>query len=355
VKKTSVLILYSLPAPFFSNGTPDTIGQESVLSRLQAVQQALCSLGYPVQTLEAKGEISLLLKRIRSAKADVVFNLCEEFLGRTRLEMNLAALLELLDIPFTGSSALVLGLSQDKGKTKSILAQHGIPTPAYRVWQPGLDGLLKGLQFPLIIKPLREDASLGIDNDAFIRDEKALKQRVHKIFHGYRQPALVEEYIEGRELNISILGNKDPRVLPISEIDFSSMPPGWPKICGYAAKWVEGSQEFSFTVPRCPAPLSQKIEKKLKEVSLLSYRVMECRDYARVDIRLSPQGIPYVLEINANPDISPDAGMTRSAQMAGFTYPEFISYIVELGRARITPSPSHRRHARVPPGRKSRV
>ena len=121
--------------------------------------------------------------------------------------MNIAALLELLDIPFTGSSALVLGLSQDKGKTKSILAHGGIPTPAYCVWQPGMDRRLSGLRFPLIIKPLLEDASLGIDNDAYIPDEKTLKQQVQKVHQGYGQ-VLVEEYIEGRELNVSILGNK---------------------------------------------------------------------------------------------------------------------------------------------------
>jgi D-alanine-D-alanine ligase len=334
MKKPSILILYSLPAPFLPNGAPDIIGQESVLSRLHAVQEALRSLGYPVQTLEARGELSTFLKKIRSARADLIFNLCEEFLGRTRLEMNVAALLELMDIPFTGSSALVLGLSQDKGKTKSLLASHGIPTPAYRVWQPGMDGLLSGLQFPLIIKPLREDASLGIDNDAFILDEKTLKQQVRKIYQGYGQPALVEEYVEGRELNVSILGNEDPQVLPISEIDFSSMPPELPKICGYAAKWVESSQEFAYTVPRCPTPLPRRIEKEVKKVSLAAYRIMECRDYARVDIRLSPRGIPHVLEINANPDISPDAGMTRSAKTAGFTYPEFIGHIVELSWSR---------------------
>jgi D-alanine-D-alanine ligase len=334
MKEPSVLVLYSLPAPLLPNGSLDIIGQESVLSRLQAVQEALGSLGYPVQTLEARGELSAFLKKIRSARADLIFNLCEEFLGRTRLEMNVAALLELLDIPFTGSSALALGLSQDKGKTKSLLAFHGIPTPAYRVWQPGMDGLLSGWRFPLIVKPLREDASLGIDNDAFILDKKTLQQQVQKIYQGYEQPVLIEEYIEGRELNVSILGNEDPQVLPISEIDFSSMPPGRPKICGYAAKWVESSQEFAYTVPRCPARLSPRIEKKVRKVSLEAYRVMECRDYARVDIRLSPRGIPYVLEINANPDISPDAGMTRSARTAGYTYAEFISHIVELSWAR---------------------
>lgn len=334
MKEPAVLILYSLPAPFFPDGTPDIFGQESVLSRLSAVQQALISSGYPVQSLEAQGDLAALLKKIRVSKTDLVFNLCEEFLGRTRLEMNIAALLELLDIPFTGSSALALGLSQDKGKTKSLLAHQGLPTPAYCVWQPGMDRLLSELRFPLIIKPLREDASLGIDNEAFIPDEKTLKQRVQKIYRGYGQPVLVEEYIDGRELNVSILGNESPQALPISEIDFSSMPPGLPRICSYAAKWVENSPEFSSTVPRCPASLSSPLEKKVKEVSLAAYRIMECRDYARVDIRLSPQGIPYVLEVNANPDISQDAGMTRSAKTAGFTYTEFIARIVEISWAR---------------------
>jgi D-alanine-D-alanine ligase len=347
MKKISVLILYSLPAPFFPDGSPDIIGQESVLFRLQAVQEALLSLGFSVQTLEARGELPTLARKIRSAKGDLVFNLCEEFLGRSRLEMNVAALLELLDISFTGSSALALGLSQDKGKTKSLLASQGIPTPAFRVWQPGMDRSLSGLRFPLIIKPLREDASLGIDNEAFILDEKTLKQRVQKIYQGYGQPALVEEYIEGRELNVSILGNEEPRVLPISEIDFSSMPPGLPRICGYSAKWVETSQEYAHTVPLCPAQLSPQIEKKVEKNALEAYRIMECRDYARVDIRLSPRGIPYVLEVNPNPDISPDAGMTRSAKAAGFTYAELMGRIVELCWAR-SETPYRGRSPRIP-------
>ena len=346
MKEPSVLILYSLPAPFFPDGSPDIFGQESVLSRLNAVKQALLSSGYAVQTLEVRGDLAVLLKKIHSAKIDLVFNLCEEFLGRTRLEMNIAALLELLDIPFTGSSALVLGLSQDKGKTKSILAHAGIPTPAYCVWQPKKDRLLSGLRFPLIIKPLLEDASLGIDNDAYIPDERTLKQQVQKVHQGYGQ-VLVEEYIEGRELNVSILGNEKPQVLPISEIDFSSLPPGLPRICSYAAKWVENSREFSSTVPCCPTSLPAKVEEEVKRVSLEAYRIMDCRDYARVDIRLSAEGTPYVLEINANPDISPDAGMTRSAKTAGYAYPEFIARIVELSWTRDGFLPSRSRSRRA--------
>jgi D-alanine-D-alanine ligase len=334
MRKASVLILFSLPTAFFPDGSPDPFGQESVLSRLQAVEEALRSLGHSVKRLEPKGNLSSFLIKLLESRVDLVFNLCEEFLGQTQLEMNVAALLEMMGIPFTGSSALTLGLSQDKGKTKSILAHHGIPTPSYRVWLPGDDDLLSDLQFPLIVKPLREDASLGIDNDALVWDQNALQQQMQKVYRLHGQAALIEEYIEGRELNVSILGNEPPQILPISEIDFSTMPSHLPKICGYASKWVESSLEFTHTLPRCPALLPSQIEEKVINISLSAYRIMDCRDYARVDIRLSPAGIPYVLEVNANPDISPDAGMTRSARIAGFTYPEFIARILELVQAR---------------------
>jgi D-alanine-D-alanine ligase len=259
MSKPSVLILYSLPHPFYPNGSPDPIGRRSVRSRLQAVQKALVSLGYGVQTLEAKDRLPVLLQGILATKVDLVFNLCEEFFGHTRLEMNIAALLELLGIPFTGSSALVLGLSQDKAKTKALLAHHKIPTPFYRVWHPGRDDVLEGLPFPLIVKPLCEDASLGIDNDSFVQDEEALEKQVRKIHQAYGPSVLVEEFIAGRELNVSILGNEKPLVLPISEIDFSSLPPGLPRICGYSAKWEEKSEEFCNTVPRCPAVFAPSV------------------------------------------------------------------------------------------------
>lgn len=333
----SILILYSLPHPFLPDGSVDVFGPKSVLNRLQAVKEALVSLGYSVKAMEMKEDLSPLVGRILRSGAELIFNLCEEFRGQSRLEMNVAALLELLNIPFSGSSSLVLGLSQDKGKTKSILAHHGVPTPAYAVWPPEEPPSTAHLQFPLIVKPLKEDASLGIDNDALVKDSASLLRQAEKIHRLHHQPALVEEYIEGRELNVSILGNEVPQVLPISEIDFSTLPPHLPRICGYEAKWVETTPEFSHTVPLCPAPLPPKLEKRVREVALRSYRLMDCRDYARVDIRLSPDGIPYVLEINANPDISPDAGMPRSASAAGLAYPQLIGRIAELALSRSQP------------------
>lgn len=339
-KKTAVLILYSFP--FFPDGSPDLLGVNSVKGRLSAVAEALRSRGYEVSSLEVQANLPNLIKEILSFQPDVIFNLCEEFAGKTSLEMNVAAILELLNIPFTGSSAFVLGLTQDKGKTKSILANLGIPTPPYQIWYPGEKENALKLKFPLIVKPLKEDASLGINNDSFVQEENSLKRQVQIIHQKFEQPALLEEYIEGRELNVSIIGNEEPQVLPISEIDFSSLPPELPKICGYAAKWEENSPEFRHTLPICPALLPPEIEEEVVRLSLRVYKIMECRDYARVDIRLSPEGIPYILEVNANPDISPDAGLIRSAKVAGITYSDFIAQIVEMARARqaqISPFP----------------
>lgn len=333
----SILLLYSFPLIFMPDGSPDRAVQESVLSRLQSVEDALHHLGYSTKRLEATGNLLELIQEIHPGRGDLVFNLCEEFLGCSQLEMNVAALLELLQVPFTGSSSLTLGLTQDKGKTKTLLAACGIPTPAFRVWQPQDRIQVDGMRFPLIVKPLLEDASLGIDNEAFVQDEKALAHQIQKTYQAHNQPILIEEYIEGRELNVSLLGADNPEVLPISEIDFSTLPAGLPKICSYAAKWEEESREYISTVPVCPAPLSPPVEKRIKEISLQAYRIMECRDYARVDIRLSPDDIPYVLEVNANPDISTDAGLPRSAKAAGLEYPELIGRIVKIAWSRWKP------------------
>ncbi len=334
MKRPYILVLYSLPLACFTDGTPDPIGRKSSLDRLRTVAGALRSSGYRLRTLEFADDWARVLEKISRSRTDLIFNLCEEFRGHSRLEMNIAALLEMIQMPFTGSSSLVLGLSQDKGKTKSLLADQGIPTPAYVVYEPGSRNFSPSLRYPLIAKPVFEDGSLGIDNDAFVGDERVLRRKVRSIHRSYRQPALVEDFIRGRELNVSIIGNEKPEVLPISEIDFSSMPAGLPKICSYAAKWVEGSREFAHTQPLCPADLKRDIRERVKAVALQSYRILDCRDYARVDIRLSPRGVPYVLEVNANPDISPDSGMVRSAKAAGYSYESFISRIAEFALAR---------------------
>jgi D-alanine-D-alanine ligase len=185
---------------------------------------------------------------------------------------------------------------------------------------------------------MREDASIGIENSSVVYDLESLRQRVATVLKTYNQPSLVEEYIEGRELNVAIIGNEKPVILPISEIDFSKLPPGYPKIVTYNAKWVEGSVEYSGTVGTCPANLEPNIAQQVREVALKAYLLMDVRDFARIDIRLSSQGVPYVLEVNPNPDISRDAGFSRSARTAGMTWEDLLEKIIETALARVYPT-----------------
>ncbi len=216
------------------------------------------------------------------------------------------------------------------------MSAHGIPTARHTIYKNAeaisLDDL--HLRFPLIIKPSHEDASVGIENASVVWDIESLQQRIGYIVKMYNQPALVEEYIEGRELNVAIIGNERPMILPISEIDFSQLPPEYPKIVTYNAKWVEGTAEYIGTVGTCPAKLRPEVEQCVREVALKTYQLMEIRDYARIDIRLDATNTPYVLEVNPNPDISRDAGFARSARAAGMTFEDMIAKIVEAALER---------------------
>ncbi|MCJ7761509.1 ATP-grasp domain-containing protein, partial [Candidatus Bathyarchaeota archaeon] len=234
------------------------------------------------------------------------------------------SLLELLKVPYTGSPPLSLGLCQNKGLTKDILKAAGISTPKYQVLSR-FEDWSDGIGYPLFVKPLSEDASLGITRESFVKDRTELRKQVEYIIECYRQPALVEKYIDGRELNIAILGNAEPLVLPISEIIFEFSDE--PKIVNYHAKWVKDSEEYKKTIPMCPVKLKAQVRIKVEWAALQSFATLHCRDYARIDIRLKGE-TPYVLEVNPNPDISPDAGFARSLKAAGIPYEEFIKQII---------------------------
>jgi D-alanine-D-alanine ligase len=185
--------------------------------------------------------------------------------------------------------------------------------------------------FPLFVKPLREDASIGISNKSYVRNDAELKAQVEYITNRYRQPALVEEYIAGRELNVAILGNEQPKVLPISEITFDFEDE--PKIVGFSAKWFRESDEYKKTKPVCPALLEPSMKNHLEKIALKAYKALYCRDYARVDMRLRNNS-PCILEINPNPDISSEAGFTRSLRAAGISYEQFVEKIIQFALQR---------------------
>lgn len=304
---------------------------ESIYPDVVRVKDILENRGDEVFVVPMVRSAGSFLKRLLSAKPDLVFNLCEEALEDSRHEMNVCALLDLNGIAFTGSGPLALGLALDKALTKRVLLSAGIPTPRFSIFDGNGDWTVPGgMSYPLFVKPMKEDASLGIGRDSFVETERGLIERCRYIVENYGQPALVEEYIDGRELNVSILGNDRPRPLPISEIDMGRIPDGEPRICDYSAKWARESDEYTNTVPVCPAPLEKKREEEVKGVALDSYRLLRCRGYGRVDMRLSPEGVPYVLEVNPNPCIAVDSGIVRSAAAAGLSYPDFVCRIADL-------------------------
>jgi D-alanine-D-alanine ligase len=312
------------------------MSEVGVIEEREQVEKALQHKGYRTSLFNIDGDIKRLINFIEVQKPDLIFNLCESLMGESQHEMHVAGIYELMNIPYTGAATLALGTCLNKVRTKEILQVHGIPTARHIISSGFEFSHLEDahLHFPCIVKPIHEDASIGISNSSVVYDRESLQKQVAYIFKTFKDPALVEEYIEGRELNVAIIGNGRPTLLPISEIDFSKLPAGYPKIVTYNAKWIEGTPEYDGTVGTCPAQLEPDVEQRVRDIALRAYQCMEIRDYARVDIRLDASNTPYVLEVNPNPDISRDAGFARSARTAGMTFEDMIVKIVETALER---------------------
>jgi D-alanine-D-alanine ligase len=324
-----VAILYNTPVGRSSDSL-EYISEAGVLEEVEAVRSALEKLGLEYTLIPLEDDILEFARIVKDYDPDVAVNLCEGAFGYSSYEMNVAALLELLGIPYTGSDPLSLALARDKSLSKDIFKARGIPTPDYRVLKSISDWDFK-LNFPLIVKPSAEDASIGITRKSFVKYFEELKDRVEYIVERYRQPALVEEYIAGRELNVAFLGGDNPAILAISEIIFEFDDE--PRIVDYYAKWVKGSYEYEKTKPVCPASLDSDVKARVEDVALKAYKALRCRDYGRVDIRLR-DGVPYVLEVNPNPDISLDSGFARSLKASGISYEDFIAKIISYALER---------------------
>ncbi|HTR99716.1 MAG TPA: ATP-grasp domain-containing protein [Bacteroidota bacterium] len=306
------------------------LSEIGVMDEMEDIKSALNSLGYKTTIFNVDSNFHRLVDYLREERPDLVFNLVESVENESAQEMNVAGVYELMNIPFTGAGPLALGTALNKPRVKEILGAHGITTPRFAEFGIGEKIALRdGLAFPLIVKPSREDASVGIDDCSVVYSLSDLRKRVRFIQTEYDQSALVEEYIDGRELNVAILGNSPAVALPISEIDFSGLTAGMHKIVSYEAKWIHGTVAYEGTKGVCPAALPATLEARIKETALRAYRLIGCRDYARVDFRLTKEGVPYVLEVNPNPDISDDAGFARSARAQGYTFPQIVGRIVE--------------------------
>ena len=310
------------------------VDKTTPMEEFDYIAKKLENVGFTAYTLNIRDNLELMLSNLKKEKPDVIFNFVEIYKENSRLEMNIAGLYELLGIPYTGAPALALANCQNKILAKRLLSTSGIIIPPYYIVTASSSRYVHKLNYPLLVKPALEDASVGIENESIVSNSKQLRIRIEHVLKYFQQPALIEEFIEGRELNVAVMGDRRLRVLPISEIDFSAMPDHLHNIVSYQAKWDPHHESYHKTIPICPAPLPKEIEKRAKEMAFKAFKVMGCRDYARVDMRLAKNNKLYVLEVNPNPDITEGAGFMRSAEHSGMTYAQALKRIVKYALAR---------------------
>ncbi len=311
----------------------------TVQEEYDAIVNALHVEGFRARAINIQENLKKLESVLKRNPPDVIFNLVEFFHDESGLEGIIAGLYELYRIPYTGAPPFTLGLCQRKELTKQVLFANGVLTPRFRLLSKLPIPKRLGLRFPLIVKPAREDASTGVEKDSVVHEHEALEQRVEKTFQEFSPPVIVEEYIEGRELHVSVLGNDSPMVLPIIEFDFSDLPSDHPNIISYAAKWNPLDETYHRVHSVCPAQLSPRIQNKVEQTSLRAYRITGCRDYARLDLRLSTSNQVYVLEVNPNPDLTEGVSFMESAEKGGIPFPRMLRRLVEFALERKPPPP----------------
>ena len=279
-----------------------------------------------------------MLARVRSIGYDLVFNMVESMGGDPRNEPTIAGLYDLFQIKYTGANLIALASCLDKRRTKEILLGCGVPTPPYRflTCHAEIDDLaLDELDYPWFCKLNFEDASVGVTDANKASSAAALRARAREMLDEWKQPILVERFIDGREINVGFLGTgASARMMPLHEIDFAAMPADRPRIVSYAAKWEEGHVDYHGTKPVPLRDASPAFVADVERVARAAWEAMDLRDYGRIDLRVDAAGHPWVIDVNPNCDISPDAGLARAAAVAGMAYPELVGLVADLAYAR---------------------
>jgi D-alanine-D-alanine ligase len=317
----NVAVLFDGASAFATD--PDLL----ILDTVKAIEESLVREGNKVTRVPVHQD-GRWIEKIRRGKFDLAFNMCEGIDGIASLEPAVIAVLELFAVPFTGSSSYTTGVCLRKHVINTLLDRAGLPVPRFGVVRRGMP--LPSVGFPAICKPAAEDASVGIEQRSVVRTTRALAERVEAMLESWDE-ILVQRYIDGREVNVGVLGNM---VLPISEIDFARMPQGKWRIVTYQSKWATGSDEDLGAAPRCPAKLPIRVATEVRRAALAAWKLVGGSGYGRVDMRIDRDGRPWILEVNANPDIAPDAGLARMAGAAGMSYSALIRDICEEGRSR---------------------
>lgn len=319
-------IIYNQPAPA---GALFCEASQDVLAQVEAVENSLNRLRCPSVRIPFTRDLAAFVGAVKDHRVNRIFNLCETVDEDARLNGHPAAVFELLGIPFTGSPAMVLMLSTDKLLTQRLLQAAGIPTPGHVVYDSAGPLCEIGLKFPVIIKPQHEDASIGITQESIVGDQKILEQRVQTLFQRFG-PLLIEEYIAGREFNVSLLGDPTAQVLPPAEIVFEDYPDNMYPILDYSAKWDPSSFEYQHSVRKFPDDIPVSLRNRMEAIALNCFRLLMLRDYGRVDLRMDADHHFYVLEVNANPCLSPDAGFTAAIEKSGLNYDQMVQRFLKF-------------------------
>jgi D-alanine-D-alanine ligase len=344
---SKVLICYNAPLSIFpyyngkitdlpscnNSSSGNDLSESGFSKEIGTIKKLLSCYFLDVKAYTINSNVEQIINKINNYSPDIIFNFVESIEGISNYEYCMAALFELLGYQFTGNLPTCLGNCLDKGRTKKILQSHNVNTPAYLVasWLDKFSAKNFPLRFPVILKLLNEDASIGISEFSVVNNFKGLRTQIDFLFSNYHRDVIIEEYIDGRELNVAVLGGK---ILPVSEILFDGLPENLPKIVTYDGKWISESVYYENTKPSCPAKLDKAAKKAVEETALAAFNAMGCRDYARVDLRLNNQNIPYVIEVNPNPDISIDSGFTRAAAAAGLSYAQLLTAIADFALVR---------------------
>lgn len=313
---------------------------DTVAEEIEQIVDCVKQAGYDAKSVNIRDNFETLLETVRDERPDVVMNLIEWFHDDLENETYVPAMFELLNQPYTGNRPLALALCQKKPQAKALLAANGLPVPRGIVVDKGGRAPAElALKYPLIVKPAFDDASGGIDAGSVVRDRAALDGRVMLVTGDHKMPALVEEFIEGREIHCAVLGGEP---LPLYEMAFK--PGGTdnegralPNIITYRAKWDPYSKDYYAMESKCPAPLDPDLAARMQAIAVRAYQVLGCRDYARVDMRLDTQtNEPYILEVNPNPDLADGCAFAQCVRASGRTYAQAVQEIVgfALERAR---------------------
>ena len=299
----------------------------------EEVADALVKLGHEPVMYEIDGTVKSLLGLAR-VDCDLVFNLVESFADDDTADFKIAGFLELIGKKYTGSGTHGLMLAQDKAVAKKIFAFHGIHTPTFAKSFRGRLDFSHDLEFPVIVKPAREDGSIGIEFSAVVNSIRELMERMDWLHANFDSPVLIEEYIDGREMYVGVLGNDKPEALPVVELDLSKLPDGTPRIAAAEVKWGKGTKAYRDTKSAIATDLIEETTATLQQTAVAAYQALELRDYGRVDMRLQPDGRVHVIEVNPNPWLSSRAEFAMAARKSGRTYNQLIEEIIELTSSR---------------------